>query len=102
MASLPIFQTSDKDLTLLQNKWSSVLNPVIANPSISTSILKNVQLTTGSNTINHLLGRILVGWRLVRVRGPATLYDTQDANPMKTLTLLITSDADVSVDLEVF
>lgn len=102
MANLPIFQTGDKDLTLIQNKWSSILNPVIANPSTNSLILKNVLLTTGSNTVNHLLGRTLQGWRVVRLRGPASLYDTQDSNPMQDLTLLLTSSADVSCDLEVF
>jgi len=102
MALLPIFQTSDKDLTLLQNKWSSILNPIISNPAISSSILSNVQLVNGTNTINHLLGRTLQGWKIVRLRGAATIYDQQDTNSMKNLTLVLVSNSQVSCDIEVF
>lgn len=102
MANLPIFQTGDQNLTLIQNKWSSILNPVLSNPGLNSSILSNVQLTTGTNTINHLLGRKLQGWRLVRIRGPVSVYDDQDSNVQNNLTLILISNASCSVDLEVF
>lgn len=102
MSNLPILQSGDTNLTLMQNKWSAILNPVVANPSSNVSILKNVLLTTGSNTINHLLGRNILGWRLVRLRGLASIYDQQDTNPRPSLTLVLISNADVSADIEVF
>lgn len=89
-------------LPLLQTKWASILNPLLGNPSLNSVILPNVNLVNGSNTINHTLGRALMGWRLIRVRAAATIYDTQDSNPMPSLTLLLTSNAAVTVDLEVF
>lgn len=101
-AKLPQFQSDDKDFQLLQNRWGAILNPVIGNPSNNTLILKNVTLLTGSNTINHLLGRKLQGWRISRQRSAASIYDTQDSNTMQDLTLILVTDADVSVDLEVF
>lgn len=102
MANLPNFHTQDQNFQRLQSQWSSQLNPMLANPSLQSSILKNVQLITGSNTVNHLLGRKLVGWRIVRKRGPGSIYDTQDANQAPNLTLLLTTDTDISVDIEVF
>lgn len=102
MANLPIFNTSDRILSQLETQWASQLNPLLANPSLQTRIIKQVNLAIGSNTINHLLGQNLVGWRIVRKRGPAEIYDTQDSNPRPQLTLVLVSDTVVSCDLEVF
>lgn len=59
-------------------------------------------LSIGTNTINHGLGRAPRGWIPVRVRAATTLSDTQDANTTPSRTLLITSTAVVTVDLWVF
>lgn len=100
--SLPIQHTDDQDLMLLQTKWSSAINPVINQPWNSGVILKSVVLATGSNTINHKLGRALQGWVVIRMRSSATVYDTQDSNTMPALTLKLTASANVTVDLLVF
>ena len=100
--SLPIFQSTDQNLMLLQNKWSSIINPTLVNPSLQCNILSKVALTSGTNTINHLLGRTLQGYRIVRQRGPASIYDSQDSNQQPQLTLVLVSSAAVTVDLEVF
>lgn len=89
-------------LELMQTKWAGIINPLLTNPSLNSVILESVSLGIGSNSINHTLGRKLTGWRLVRLRAAATIYDTQDVNPMPDLTLLLTSNAVVTVDLEVF
>lgn len=78
------------------------MDPVLANPSLNSSILANVSLVNGSTTINHGLGRPLQGWRIVRINGSASVYDTQNNNPQPALTLLLTSSAAVEVSLEVF
>lgn len=100
--ALPIFHTDDKDFQLMQSSWSSQINPVLARPSINSSILKNVLLVTGSNTINHLLQKPLQGWKIVRQRALASIYDNQDSNPQPSLTLVLISSANVSCDIEVF
>lgn len=84
------------------DRWASQLDPMLANPSNNASILKSVSLAAGSNTVNHLLGRPLQGWRIVRQRALASVYDTQDSNPTPALTLSLVSSAAVTVDLEVF
>lgn len=99
---LPVFQTSDRILSQMQTQWSGQLNPVLSNPSLATRILKEVSLDAGSNTINHLLGKELTGWRIVRIRADSSIFDTQDSNPRPNLTLLLTASAPVVVDLEVF
>ncbi len=86
----------------LQTTWSAVLNPVLKNPLVDGVLLKNITLVVGSNQINHKLGRNLQGWLIVRLRGAAVVYDTQDSNQMPSKTLLLTSDTGVNVDLWVF
>jgi len=100
--ALPIYKSDDQSLTLLQTAWATQLNPVLALPQNSGVILKNVRLAIGDNTINHRLGRNLQGWQLIRVRAAATIYDKQDANQLKDLTLVLNSSAVVVVDLFVF
>lgn len=90
------------DISLMQTKWASILNVLLKNPSLKSSILKSVSLASGSNTINHQLGRALTGWRIVRQRASATIYDTQDSNSYPDLTLLLTASGAVVVDIEVF
>lgn len=101
-ALLPIFTTDNKDLTLLQTNWAKSINPLLKNPSLQSNILSQVDLAIGSNTINHLLGRKLQGWRIVRLRANAAIYDNQDNNPRPDQTLILVSDAVVSCDIEVF
>ena len=100
--ALPIFQTTDKTLSLMQTNWATQINPVLALPINSGNLLQNISLTAGSNVVNHLLSRKLQGWFLVRKRGSSDIYDTQDTNSTQALTLNLQSSAAVSVDIYVF
>lgn len=86
----------------MENRWATMLEPVINRPQNNSNILKNVSLVSGVNVINHKLGRNLEGWKTSRVRAAATFYDQQDANPTPELTLILVSSADAIIDLEVF
>lgn len=99
---LPIFQGGNKDLMLLQNTWSALLNPFLQRPQNKSIILQNISLSAGSNTIQTGLNRTLQGWNLVRQRSAASIYDNQDSNQSPTTTLILVSSAAVSVDIEVF
>ena len=87
---------------LAQDRWAAQLDPMLASPPNNSLILKNIKLASGTNVINHLLGRKLQGWGLVRIRASATVYDNQDANQTPDLTLILISSAAVTVDIEVF
>ena len=102
MSLLPYFQSQMPEFSMMQTKWKSILDVLLSNPSLQNLILQNISLINGSNVINHRLGRKLLGWRIIRLRASANIYDTQDSNSTPALTLQLTSDADVSVDLEVF
>jgi hypothetical protein len=101
--ALPIFKDNNQVFQLMQKSWSSVLNVLLGNPSLQSSILENISLINGANIINHKLGRKLQGWRITRLRTPgAIIFDTQDSNTMPELTLLLTSNAACVVNIEVF
>lgn len=101
--SLPTFQgLSDTTFGMFQDKWASILDPVLKNAATDPVILKNVQLTAGSNNVNHLLGHRLTGWQVIRQRSAATFYDTQDTNPTPAQTLALNASANCLVDLIVF
>lgn len=87
---------------LAQDQWAQQLNPLLANPLNNGSILKNVSLINGTTVVNHMLGRPLQGWKIIRQRAAASIYDVQDSNQMPESTLLLVSDAAVVVNLEVF
>lgn len=90
-------------LEQLQNRWSSLIDPVLMNPVNNSLLLKNISLVSGANVINHKLGRPLQGWFVTRMRSVAiSIYDTQDSNQMPDLTLTLNASAPCVVDLTVF
>ena len=97
-----IIQSTDQDLMTVQQNLTRTLNPIFNTNTLGGNILPNISLSTGSNTINHKLGRVLSGWQLVRIRAAATIFDTQDANKTPDLTLTLTSSAPVVCDLYVY
>jgi len=104
--ALPKFdkiQTKDVAINLIQDSLEKTLNPIFDNPLLSGQLLRNIVLQSGANTINHRLGRKLVGWFITRQRGnAANYYDTQDTNKLPALTLEITSSAAATVDIYVY
>jgi hypothetical protein len=90
------------NLDMMQTSWAQQLNPIIADPYLHAIILKSVSLVTGTNVINHKLGRNMQGWQIVRQRSSATFYDTQDTNQQPTLTLTLVASAPCVVDLRIF
>lgn len=99
MASLPQFQSDDKDFQLMQSSWATSINPLLSNPSLQSILLKDIDLTNGANVISHRLGRKPQGWRIVDINGAATIYRSANFN---SLTLTLTSDAAVQISIEVF
>lgn len=89
-------------LPLMQTQWASQLDPIISTPILNGVQLKNIILVTGSNVINHLLGKKLQGWIPTRIRSSATFYDQQDTNQTPQLTLVLVASAPSVVDILVF
>lgn len=96
-------QLSDRALSRVQDEARKVFDDITARPGVDHILLKGVQLLAASVThVAHLLGRPLVGWQVVRLRGSATVWDAQDANTSPGLHLDLHTSADVVADLLVF
>lgn len=101
--ALPKFQSEDSAMNMLQTQWASQLDPLLAKPLSSGLLLKDVELQSGNNTINHRLGRKLQGWIITRMQDAfAQVYDKQSTNQMTDKTLILNSNGAVTVDLMVF
>ena len=97
--ALTQFQSDNQTFQLMQSSWASALNPVLANPSLQTQLIKNIALVVGTNVINTKLSRVQQGWRIVDITGNANIHRSA---PLNATTLTLTSDAAVTVSLEVF
>jgi hypothetical protein len=89
-------------LELMQSQWAATLNPLLASPLADASILSNVALVSGPNTINHKVGAKLQGYVVVLNSANATFYDNQSTNPMPDKTLIIVASAPTTVSILVF
>lgn len=96
---LPYFQSDDVTLSLLQTKWKSILNPILANQLLDGLLFNLVSLPIGATTINHMLGRKQVGWFITDINGVATIYRSK---PLNDATLTLTSSAGVIVSIWMF
>lgn len=86
----------------IQDNIVDALNPLLALPLSSSNLIENQVLASGSNSINHGLGRNLRGWIVTRKNANEGLYDTQATNPLPAFTLLLTSTGTVTIDLICF
>lgn len=92
---LPINLTQDLQTT----RWKSILDPLLENPLNNVSILKNVDLIQGENSVNHYLGKMQQGWFLIDLDAPVTIYRSGDFN---TKTLILTASGSCTVSIGVF
>lgn len=97
--SLPIFKDDNTSFMLMQDKWASELNPVIANPLNGALVLSGIVLKVGTNVINHKLGRKMQGWFIVDIDAPAVIYRSAALNG---LTVTLNSSAIATIALGVF
>lgn len=88
----------DREVTALQDNVTLVLNQVTKKVVIDGVQLTAISLTTGSNRINHTLGRQPLGWIVTDINAAVVPYRTAwDAN---TITLVATGS--VTIDLWVY
>jgi hypothetical protein len=87
-----------KKLTLeqLQTKWPSQIDPVLNFAPNKGTLLTNIALVTGSNVINHKLGKTQQGWIVTDQTAAASLYRSAAFN---NLTLTLTASAPTTVNL---
>jgi len=98
MASL----TQGLPLGQMQVNWAQSINPVLSNELVQGQLLTNVALKDGQTVVNHGLGRKLLGWFICGQNAQAQVWDSQASNQMPQLTLVLNSNAAVTVALWVF
>lgn len=98
-ANLPIFKDDNQNLMLLQTKWKSAIQPMLASVLGQGIFLSNIDLIAGENVINHLLGRKQQGWIITDINAVANIYKFGAFND-KTLTL--TSDVPCNIGIWCF
>lgn len=98
---LPLFpafrrvRLKDKETEQLQSNVVQALQPLLKSPIIDGVHLKDVALASGSNDVNHGLGRPIEGWIVTNRSGTATVHST--GSNYKTLTLVASADVTVSI-----
>ncbi len=97
--ALPQIQSPDQTMMLIQTKWASQLNPLLANKLTQGNLLQNIALINGATIINHLLDRQMQGWILVDKDASVIIYRSAALNPQ---TLTLTSNGAVNISLWVF
>lgn len=99
MPNLPIFQTQDQTLMLLQTKWKQEITPAIQSPLIQGQLISDISLINGVTTINHKLSRKMIGWYVVDIDASAAIYRSQ---PLNDKTLTLTCNTACTINLWVF
>lgn len=97
--ALPLIKGGDQTMQLLQTKWASELNPLLAKPLSNNSLLLGVKLINGVTVVDHLLGRQMQGWIISDIDSAATIFRSQ---PFNSKTLTLTSNAACTINLVVF
>ena len=99
MAQLPLIKSQYMDLELIQSKWKSQLDPILANRLTQGNLISSIALKSGDNVINHLLGRMMQGWLLVDQDKGVTIYRSA---PLNGQTLTLNASGTVNISLWVF
>jgi len=102
MAQLKTLKLEDEVHNRIQDNTKKAVAQINSNSLTSGTVLTSIALKSGSNTINHKLGKTLTGWFIVRQRASAIIYDQQDSNKTPSQTLVLNSSVDVTVDIYVF
>lgn len=99
IATLPQFQSDDRDFQLMQSQWATSINPLLRNPLVNGVLLENVPLVMGDNVINTLLSRKQRGWFMVDQTAAADIYRS---GPFNAQTLTLNASAPCTVSLWMF
>ena len=115
-SSVPRVQTDDRNANQTNSNILQFLNTfLVNNPILSGNLLTDgiviqgatkhtvgITLVNGDNTIQHGLGRPLIGYFVTLNSAAATFYDKQGANKTTNLTLVLNSSAATSINIYVF
>lgn len=76
----------DSDLNKVQQNVQRTVSPILDSEIVDGLQLDDIELSTGSNVIDHKLGRALRGYIVVRKSANVTIFDTQVTKTVLKLT----------------
>lgn len=86
-----------------QDNTRTTLDAITDRQILDGILIKDISLTAGrTNEIDHKLGRLSIGWIVVRKRNDVNVWDLQDNNSNPTSTLSLACSMDTIIDLWIF
>lgn len=96
-------QSDDRNQNQLQDNVGDVLDQITARDHLDSQVLYNVRLVVGqANPIPHKLGRIYSSFQPCGMQGVAHVWQDKDNNLSPHLQIILYSNGDVTLDLEVW
>lgn len=87
-------------LELMQTRWASTLNPLLALPIVAGIQIDNISLVSGvPMPVNHLLSRMPQGWIVTDIDSNAAVWRSA---PFNKSTLVLESNDDVTISIWVY
>lgn len=80
MQLLEKLKSGDNALDRLQDRWISILNPVLKNRALNGFLLENVAIAAAETAVPHQLDRTGVNWILVSPQADARVWQTKAAD----------------------
>lgn len=79
-------RVKDSELEQVQTNVSNTLAPILKSLIIDGVLVKDIELVSGVNRVNHTLGRPLEGWIIVDRNTAATVFKTVPTAAANTIT----------------
>jgi hypothetical protein len=97
--ALKTIQAKDYVVDTIQRNVKDFSRQLELNPLLAGIMVKDVALSaSSSNTVNHKLGRALIGWIIVRNNANANVWENAtQALPARNITLETSADCTVSI-----
>jgi len=103
IANYQTLNFNNQELSQMQSKVKAAFDNINANLFLSGSILAGVSLTSGSNVVNHKLGRRISGYIVVSSSVASTFNDNISlGSDALQSSVTITASASTTVSLWVF
>lgn len=101
---IPAFRairTAVRDIQKLQDALSKVFNSILSKEILDGRLITGIVLSSsGTNEVDHGLGKPIRGWVVVAKNANANIYDSVSSTP--NATLILTATANVTISLWVF
>lgn len=96
-------QSDDRTQNQLQDNVGDVLDQITARAHLDSQVLYNVRLVVGeANVVPHKLGRAYSSFLPCSMQGVADVWEDKDNNNSPQLNLILYSNGNITLDLEVW